>query len=572
MKQIHVNQNSKSNICDGSLDNPFKTINDAIEHIEKGIEVIIHEGTYGPFVINSKASGTKDEPVIIRSADNESVIIQGVFDEDAITVYLVNVENITIQGLEVIGGGLGIYCVSTPDIKDKTLENITISNCVVHGIRGMHGIAVYAKNDLAPIKNLVMKDCEVYDCRLDSSESTVINGNIDGFIICNNVVHDNNNIGIDMIGFEGKAKHNDSYKGNLYDVDFVRNGKCFNNFVYNISSFDNEAYFENPLASIKDTKGEYNLCANGIYVDGGQNIEIYDNFIYNCDIGIEVSTEHSPDDNEMFKVSEMDVHDNVVCGCVGYSGLAIGGYAKNLGFTENCDFHNNTFIDNNIGMIVQRSRNNNVRDNVFVGGQLGIEFNHGVLKEDQINNYDNNVFCTDKNLDNYFDLGGKDLNYLMNNKLSNQTFTPNKNEVINGYKSITNNIGSSFLPNQMYLDSYEKYINIGIKGLEKAYKFIIDNFSNINIKEIMKYDNNICSYINNKLKENNFEKASVELIKVNGANNLISNVRNDSNGIINENEVSKVKCPIIIEFHLKYEYDINSYAHKWINNINIDYH
>ena len=569
MKQIHVNQNTKSNICDGSLDNPYKTINDAINHIEKGVEVIVHEGVYGPFVVDSKASGTKDEPVLIRSADNESVIIQGVFDENAITVYLVNVENITIQGFEVVGGGLGIYCVSTPDINDKTLDNITISNCVVHKVRGMHGIAVYAKNDLAPIKNLVMKDCEVYDCRLDSSESTVFNGNIDGFTICNNVVHDNNNIGIDMIGFEGKAKHNNSYKGNLYDVDFVRNGKCFNNFVYNISSFDNEAYFENPLASIKDTTGEYNLCANGIYVDGGQNIEIYDNFIYNCDIGIEVSTEHSPDDNEMFKVSGMNVHDNVICGCVGYSGLAIGGYAKNLGFTEECIIHNNTFIDNNIGMIVQRSRDNVIKDNIFVGGQLGIEFNHGVLKEDQVNNYENNIFCTCKDINDYFDFGGKDLNYLMKNKLNNQTFIADRKKVINNYKCIVNGIGSSYLPNNILLDSYKNYVSIGISGIEKAYKYITDNFKEICLNDVIKIEDNICNYINKKFKENNLENASVELIKVKGKDNFISAIRNYSNGDINKSEIGNIDSPVNLEFHLRYRYENNSYAHKWVRNINI---
>lgn len=557
MKQIHVDQKSNSNVVDGSINNPYKTISEAINHLEKGSELIIHEGVYEPFSIYNKSSGTKEEPIIIKPFNNEKVIIKGIFDEEAVTVYIENVSNITIDGLEVIGGGLGIYIVSTPDIKDKVLEDITIQNCIVHGVRGMHGIAVYAKNDLAPIKNLTMKDCEVYDCRLDSSESTVINGNIDGFTICNNKIHDNNNIGIDMIGFEGKAKHNSSYNGNLYDVDYVRNGKCFNNFVYNISSFDNEAYFENPLASIKDTSGEYNLCANGIYVDGGQNIEIYNNFIYNCDIGIEVSTEHSPDDNEIFKVSGMDVHDNVVYSCIGYSGLAIGGYAKNLGFTERCVFHNNTFIDNNIGMIIQRSRDNDIKNNIFVGGNLGIEFNHEVIKEDQVNNFDNNIFCTDKDIKDYFDLNGKDLNYLMNNNLDKQIFTVNRNKKYDG-------VGSSYKPSDIEYESYKKYINIGLVGIEKAEKFLLKNFTTINIKEIHKENNNICNYINNKFKENNLENASVELIKVNGKDNLISNIRNQHNGDI-KGEI--IDSSVTIEFHLRYKYDTNSYAHKWIRNI-----
>lgn len=568
MKQIHVDQKSTNNICDGSLNAPYKNITDAIKHIEKGTEVIIHEGVYEPFVVNKEASGTKDEPVIIRGAENQKVIIQGIFDEEAITVYLENVENITLDNLEVIGGGLGIYAVSTPAIGPKTLENITISNCVVHGVRGMHGIAVYAKNDLAPIKYLVMKNCEVYDCRLDSSESTVFNGNIDGFTICDNKIHDNNNIGIDMIGFEGKAKHDESYEGNPYDVDYVRNGKCFNNFVYNISAFDNEAYFENPLASIRDTQGEYNLCANGIYVDGGQHIEIYDNFVYNCDIGMEVATEHSPDDNKLFKVGNVIAHDNVVCGCIGYSGLGFGGYAKNLGFTEECNFYSNTFIDNNIGMIVQRTRENNIKNNIFIGGQLGIEFNHDVRVEDQVNNFDNNIFCTDKEVKDYFDLAGKDLNYLMKNNLDRQLFTTNRNEVIADFVSCKEGIGSNYIPSDIQKESYKKYVEIGLPGIKKAEAFINDNFKAINLNKVKATHNNVCAYINDSLKENDIKDAFVELIKVNGQDNLISSLRNEENG--NLKDITNINNDVTIEFHLRYKYDENSYAHSWIRNVKVN--
>ena len=565
MKQIHIDINSKSNISDGSLNNPYKNISEGIKHIEKGTELIIHEGVYEPFSIYKECSGEKDNPVIIKNFNNDRVVIQGLFDEEAITVYLENVENITLDGLEVIGGGLGIYVVSTPSIGNKTLENITIKNCIVHGVRGMHGIAVYAKNDLAPISNLTMDNCEVYDCRLDSSESTVFNGNIDGFTICNNKIHDNNNIGIDMIGFEGKAKHSDSYKGNLYDVDFVRNGKCFNNFVYNISSFDNEAYFENPLASIKDTKGEYNLCANGIYVDGGQSIEIYNNFVYNSDIGLEVATEHSPDDNELFKVSDVFAHDNVICSCFGYSGLAIGGYAKNLGFTCDCNIKNNTFIDNSIGMVIQRTKTNNIENNIFDGSSLAIEFNHGVLENDQINNFNNNVFVTNKTFDEYFDLNGKDLNKLMNNSLSLQKFVDNNSSILDGVKSKDNNLGSSYVPNKDELDNYKLFKEVGLVGANKALKYIEDNLRTIKLSDVLKNNDNICSYINEILKKNGLD-AEVELMKTYGPIN-INCLRNKDNGHIISDTSNNEKT--ILEFHLRYKYDDNSYVHKWIRNIEL---
>lgn len=569
MKQIHVSINGNDVTGLGTIDNPFRNIQYALNYVEPGSTVLIHSGTYEPFVINKEASGSQEKKVTIKSADEQKAVIKGLPGEFSITVHMVNVENITLDGLEVIGGGLGIYCISDNTIGDKTLENITITNCVVHGIRGMHGIAVYAKNDLAPIKNLVMSNCEVYDCRLDSSESTVFNGNIDGFTICNNVIHDNNNIGIDMIGFEGKAKHNDGSYSNEYDVDFVRNGKCYDNFVYNISAFDNEAYFENPLASIKeDTTGEYNLCANGIYVDGGQDIEIFNNFMYNCDIGLEVATEHSPDDNPIFKVSGVDVHDNVVCLCAGNSGLAFGGYDYNLGFTENCNFSNNTFIDNNAAMLIQRSSNNNILNNIVADGDLAFLFNHEVKINDQVNNFKNNVFCTNKKINDYFDLAGKDIDYLMNRSLNEQIFESDRNKVLDDCISLLDNVGSRFNPNKKQLDSYHDYLNIGLFGIEKTEEFINDNLAYVNISDVLQKNKNICSYLNDILKNNGLDKASLELIKCKDSD-LLCNERNEENGNIDVSKLNSMNDIIHPEFHLRYEYDLNSFAHKWIKAITI---
>ena len=61
-----------------------------------------------------------------------------------------------------------------------------------------------------------------------SSESLVVNGNVTKFRITRNVVHDNNNIGIDVIGFERTA-HDPA-------VDQARDGLVSENVVYNITS------------------------------------------------------------------------------------------------------------------------------------------------------------------------------------------------------------------------------------------------------------------------------------------------------------------------------------------------
>ena len=422
-KEIHVSAAGSDETGNGSENKPYATPGFAATKVSPGTTVIVHEGTYGQFEIDTEASGTEAFPVAFTAAPGEKVLIQSIPGEEAVAgesigIYIVNADNITIKGFEITGGTHGIYYESRQSRGDKPLENILIEDCTVHGIRGTHGICVYARNDYAPVKNITMRGCHVYDCECDSSESTVFNGNIDGFLIENNLIHDNNNIGIDMIGFEGNAKHSNPKYENPYDVDFVRNGECKNNVVYNISAEGNAAYMTED--------GDYDLCADGIYVDGGQDIKIHDNFVFNCDIGFEVATEHSPDDNELFKVSGIEVYDNIAAGCMGWCGLCFGGYDADLGFTENCSFHNNTFVDNAVTIGVQRSRGNKIYDNIFVGEGEEIEYNSDVREEDMVNEFSGNE-------------SGK-----------------TKEGLLDGFSSLVTGKGSSFVPPEDIIRLWEE--------------------------------------------------------------------------------------------------------------------
>ncbi len=449
---LHVSVDGSDETGDGSAEHPFATPAYAVTQAEPGTEVIIHGGKYAQFELDGEASGTESEPVVIRAAEGEKAVIESApgnaeTDENSIGIHLVNVENITLDGIEVTGGTHGICYESLPDRGEKPLENINISNCKVHGIRGTHGICVYAGNDLAPVKNLTMEGCEVFDCECFDSESTVFNGNIDGFIIRDNVIHDNNNIGIDMIGFEGTAMHDGNGSGNPYDADYVRNGECCGNIVYNISSEGNEAYLED---------GEYDLCADGIYVDGGQDIKIHDNFIFSCDIGMEIATEHSPDDNELFKVSGIEAYDNVIAGCKNGYGMCFGGYDADLGFTENCSFHNNTLVDNETDIGVQRSRNNKIYDNICAGDSTGLEFNSDCREEDLLNEFDENIWCFDceDSFEDRCDAGDYDLERLVDP--DKQLLIPEREDVLDGFRSLKEGKGSFFVPDEEYVNLYEQ--------------------------------------------------------------------------------------------------------------------
>ena len=428
--EVHVAVNGNDESGKGTQDSPFATVSTAAEEAPGSI-IFLHEGEYSPIKLGSECSGSEKFPTIIRPAEGEKAVIQA---GGGTGISINNVSYITIEGLEIEGGTHGIDYESTRESR-QPLTDICIKGCKVHGIRGTHGICVYACNDLEPVHNLTIEDCEVYDCECGSSESLVLNGNIDGFLIKDNIIHDNNNIGIDMIGFEGTAKHPDEDNGkNAYEVDMARNGECVSNVVYNISAEGNKAYFEN---------GEYDLCAGGIYVDGGQNIDIHNNFVFNCDIGVEVATEHSSDENELFRVSGIHVHDNVIADCMGWTGICFGGYDRDLGFTEDCEFDHNTLVDNAAQIGVQRSRNNLINSNLIIGGETAIEYNENCSEEDMVNDISGNVFCDIEDEESWTAEYGK--------KYYDRT------NVADGFSSLIDGVGSSFVPGDELMGLYLKH-------------------------------------------------------------------------------------------------------------------
>src|SRR5882672_5247509 len=196
-------------------------------------------------------------------------------------------------------------------------SSIELRNNLIHHIESpngnAHGIAFYG-SAATPMTNIVVEGNEIRNCRLGQSESLVLNGNVDGFIVAGNIVHDNDNIGIDFIGFEGTGP---------IGQDQARNGICVGNVVYNISSATNPTYGGDR-------------SADGIYVDGGRDIVIERNKVDNCDIGIEVASEHLGK-----TTSNITVRNNFISR--GYQGnILMGGYDATRGNAQDVIVVNNT--------------------------------------------------------------------------------------------------------------------------------------------------------------------------------------------------------------------------------------
>jgi len=333
----------------GTFESPFKTIQKGCSILKPGDILYIRGGEYREKII-MKRSGTRKGYIRIQPYGKERVVIngKGIKDKSSL-IYAKNKSYISINGLELCNSLDG----DTPAgiLIEGYGQGIQVLNNRIYNIKSAdnaHGIAVYGTSGIKSIRDITIEGNEVFDCILGSSEAVVVNGNVEGFKIADNVIHHNDNIGIDCIGFENTAPKNDR----------ARNGVVTGNRVYNISSAENPAY-------------DGDACAGGIYVDGGIDILIEKNIVYNCDIGIEVACEHRNRAAKNIIVRNNLIHSN------GLYGFSIGGASEADGDATDCQFSNNTLYNNHVGINIQKAADNRIFNNIIYEAKTLIEGDMG---------------------------------------------------------------------------------------------------------------------------------------------------------------------------------------------------
>lgn len=326
----------------GTQKSPWRTLQHAADVAKPGSTVYVRGGVYKQKLKITRSGSARSGSITFTNFPKERAIIDGsglsVTGQQGI-VEIEDASYITIKGFEICNFittkkdqlPIGIYVHGSGSY-------IKILNNKVHDIkntvtptgsdllgRDAHGIAVYGTDAPASIHHVTIEGNELYKLVLGSSESLVLNGNVDTFSVMNNLIHDNDNIGIDLIGFEGIAPH-PSY-------DQVRNGLVSGNRIYNITSNFNPSYGK----SLPNNSN----AAVGIYVDGGKDSVIERNYSYKNDIGIEIASE-----NAGKSTTDITVRSNIVYSNR-YTGIAMGGYDSERGATVNCKIINNTIYQNN---------------------------------------------------------------------------------------------------------------------------------------------------------------------------------------------------------------------------------
>ena len=317
----------------GTFAAPWKTISHAAaasSGVKAGDTVYVRGGIYKESVVFAISGSAAGGPITFQSYPGESAIIDGTgiaaLSNPHGLIHIDSRSYLTISGFEIRN-----YQTSSSSLIPAgiwitgTAGNIQILNNSVHDIKTSseangqaYGISVYGTAS-TPIDTVTIDGNQVFNLKTGGSESVNVDGNVTNFTITHNTVHDNDNIAIDAIGYEGVSSN--------AALDFARNGVISDNIIYNISGINNA--------------GEGNdYDANGVYVDGGSQILIERNLIHNVDIGIEAAAEHKG------KTSSFVTIRNNIIYASNSIGISIGGYDSNRGGTDHCTIVNNTLYGN----------------------------------------------------------------------------------------------------------------------------------------------------------------------------------------------------------------------------------
>jgi len=320
----------------GTQSSPWRTVQHAADTARAGSTVYVRGGVYEELVSINASGNASDGFITFRSYPGETAILDAEHFTPSGRKGVLTIQNrsyVRIEGFEIRNfrtaehrlSPLGINVIGAGSHIELLKNNV---HHIENNFQGRDapgsggngfGIAVYGTDVKAPITDLIIDGNEVHHLKTGSSESLVVNGNVTNFRITHNVVHDNNNIGIDVIGFERTAPDP--------AVDQARDGLVSGNLVYNITSKGNPAYRNDE-------------SSDGIYVDGGTRILIEQNVIHNVDFGIELASEHKDR-----ATSYITARNNLVYHCH-TAGVSIGGYAPERGHTVHSTVINNTLYDN----------------------------------------------------------------------------------------------------------------------------------------------------------------------------------------------------------------------------------
>jgi hypothetical protein len=294
----------------GTESAPWKTIQKAMNSATAGSTVYIKGGTYYE-IVTVGVNGTAGAYITFRNTPGETVVIDGrgdVASGDVRGIINVNSKNyLKFIGLHLtnhvggyIPGGFIVTGASNNiEFRDGKITHIDWASnstvCPGQGTQYSTPIRIMGGS------NIIIDNNEVFNNNTGDSESITVDGNVNGFTISNNTIYGHPNIGIDVLGHGA---------GNQ-----PKGGLITRNHIYS---------------------GSYFCWSGGVYIDGGTDTIIENNYIHDNWWGIEVGSENS------YGASNIIVRNNIVFNNSNW-GILVGAHA---GVASNVRVYNNVIVNN----------------------------------------------------------------------------------------------------------------------------------------------------------------------------------------------------------------------------------
>jgi hypothetical protein len=304
-------------IAAGNYDGPFSLIN------KNGVTLQSYNGTV---YLRGNANPATNGMIILYIENSSNITVTGL-------KFTRNWGNFA-DGIQIRGGG----------------NAVTISNCEFYDIgwsqskttlpsagQNAHALVVVGSTATS-YTNIFIGGNTIRDCITGYSESMTIAGNVSNFLIENNTLYGNTNIGIDCMGHF-------AWTGAPANVNYARSGIVKGN-------------------TVRDYAGPASLdAAGGVYIDGGSYITVENNRVYNYKVGFSVGCE-TPNKTNSGNI----IRNNWVYNC-NLSGIFIGSN-QSTSVVQNTQITGNVFYKNGFG--------------IYDNGQIAFQNNSGTIVKNNI--------------------------------------------------------------------------------------------------------------------------------------------------------------------------------------------
>ncbi len=354
----------------GTQSAPWRTIQHAANSVHAGDTVQVMGGVYNESVTIPGSGNATAGYITFESVPGQTAILDGtginVAKGQQFGLFTLRTNSyIVIKGFEIRnfqsskGGAVPVGIDfegsgSNTEILNNHIHNIVQTLGTCSGANAL-AMAIYGTQAPASINNITISGNELDHNTTGCSENMSLDGNVQYFAVTNNLVHDNDNIGIDNIGFEGVSPN--------VSFDQARDGWDFQNTIFNITAANNPVYHGK-------------LGANGQYCDGCTRVIIERNLIHDSDIPVEVASEHTGHVS-----SFVTVRNNLIYHAQ-FVGMSIGGFSSKVGGTDHCTIVNNTLWADGTArgaagelQIQYNATNNVIENNIMYAGPTNLLIN-----------------------------------------------------------------------------------------------------------------------------------------------------------------------------------------------------